>query len=210
MDIEEKASKLVQFIRNLRGFYIVDEIDGNYNHIGATIADAILQANMKYETHVRPRVNRIKTKFPKAATISGLRYLLSKIGIEEFLEWRGEDRIKRFKDVVGLLADQGIETEQDFKAWLEHDENLQKLKAIYGIGLKTVDYFKILTGFQTNAVDRHLLNFLKIAGVHVSGYKEANLVINLAADRMGVPRSYFDHSIWTYMSENQPKLQCTN
>jgi len=57
-----------------------------------------------------------------------------------------------------------------------------------------------LTGFQTNAVDRHLLNFLKKAGINVSGYDEAQDVINLAADKMSIARSHFDHSIWTYMS----------
>jgi len=209
MNIEEKASKLVQFVQNLQGFRIVDEIDGNYNHIGATVADAILQANMKYESHVRPRVNRIRTKFPQAANISGLRRLLSEISITEFLDWRGMDRVKRFKDVVDLLADQGVETEQDFKGWLESEENLQKLKVIHGIGPKTADYFRILTGFQTSAVDRHLLKFLKIAGMNVSTYEEASLVINLAADKMGIPRSHFDHSIWTYMSKSQSQSQCT-
>jgi hypothetical protein len=50
MTTGDKASKLVEFIRKLSDFSIVTEIDGNYHHIGATIADAILQANMRYET----------------------------------------------------------------------------------------------------------------------------------------------------------------
>jgi len=90
MNKAQKISALVQFVQSLSGFRIIDEIDGNYNHMGATIADAILQANMKYESHVRPRVNRIRTKYPEAATISGLRRLLSEIMMTEFLD-RSED-----------------------------------------------------------------------------------------------------------------------
>ena len=200
MNKEQKISALVYFVQSLSGFRIIDEIDGNYNHMGATIADAILQANMKYESHVRPRVNRIRTEYPEAATISGLRRLLSEITITEFLDWRGMDRTKRFKEVVDLLSNQGVNTERDFKKWLTIGNNLLKLREIHGIGPKTVDYFRLLTGFQTNAVDRHLLNFLKKAGIDVSGYDEAQDVINLAADKMSIARSHFDHSIWTYMS----------
>jgi hypothetical protein len=61
---KEKAAKLAEFIRKLPDFIIVNEIDGNYQHLGATVADAILQANMKYETHVRPRIKKNKKKFP--------------------------------------------------------------------------------------------------------------------------------------------------
>jgi len=60
MTIKDYAEKLVNFIRGLSDFSIVTEIDGNYQHLGATIADAVLQANMRYETHVRPRINLIR------------------------------------------------------------------------------------------------------------------------------------------------------
>jgi hypothetical protein len=49
---------------------------------------------------------------------------------------------------------------------------LQKLLSIKGIGPKTVDYFKILVGVSTAAIDRHLLNFLKLAGLTPAGYRE--------------------------------------
>jgi hypothetical protein len=51
-----KAKKLVAFIRDLRGFGVVDYIDGNYGHMGATIIDAVLQAGVNYNSVVRPRV----------------------------------------------------------------------------------------------------------------------------------------------------------
>jgi len=37
------AEKLAQYVRSLPGFSFYKTIDGNYNHIGATVADAVLQ-----------------------------------------------------------------------------------------------------------------------------------------------------------------------
>lgn len=210
MNMDSKVSALVAFVKSLSDFQISEEIDGNYNHMGATIADAILQANMKYETHVRPRIDRIRNQYPQATTLSGLRQLLSKVPITTFLDWQGVDRGCRFTAVVKLLSDKGINTEEEFRAWLSSDSNLLRLQEIRGIGPKTADYFRILTGFQTNAIDRHLLSFLNEAGIDVTGYEEAQEVINLAADRMRIARAYFDHSIWTYMTRNkvQGKGKC--
>ena len=139
MSVADKANKLVQFIRGLSDFSIVTEIDGNYQHLGATIADAVLQANMRYETHVRPRINRIRKLFPAAATMSGLRSTLSERTTTRFLDWSGMDRAKRFDDIVSLLSADGIETEDDLSKWLMKERNLSKLAMIKGIGPKTIE-----------------------------------------------------------------------
>jgi thermostable 8-oxoguanine DNA glycosylase len=201
MTTEEKAARLAEFIRRLEDFSIVAEIDGNYNHIGATIADAVLQANMKYETHVRPRIVRIKRMFPDAATMSGLKKILLGMTASDFLDWRGMDRVNRFREIVDLFSYEKIETEENLRDWLMNDRNLLKLAMIKGIGPKTIDYLKILTGIQTCAIDRHLLDFLKQAGIEISNYNEAKTIINLSADILGVQRSYLDHSIWEYISK---------
>lgn len=139
MTTADKANKLVEFIRGLSDFSIVTEIDGNYQHLGATIADAVLQANMRYETHVRPRINRIIRLFPAAATMLGLRSTLAERTTIGFLDWRGADRAKRFDDIVTLFSAEGIETEDDLSQWLMNEKNLFKLAMIKGIGPKTVD-----------------------------------------------------------------------
>jgi hypothetical protein len=201
MTIKDKATKLAEFIRRLSDFSIVVEIDGNYHHIGATIADAVLQANMRYETHVRPRIKRIRKMFPAAATMSGLKKTLMERTTSGFLDWRGMDRVKRFDDIVSLFSSESIETEDNLRDWLMNERNLVKLAMIKGIGPKTLDYFKILTGIQTCAIDRRLLDFLKQAGIEVSSYDEAKEIINLTADIMEVQRAYLDHSIWEYIGK---------
>jgi len=193
--------KLVQYVRSLPDFEFYETIDGNYDHIGATVADAILQANMRYKTHVEPRVNRILDRFPNARTTSSALNLLKSIPATEYLSWRGVDRAERFSRVIDLFTVEGIETEAELREWLSQPSNLTKLRSIKGIGPKTIDYFKILVGLSTSAIDRHLLNFLKLAGLSPCGYEYAQSVINSAADILLIDRAYFDHSIWQFMSK---------
>lgn len=77
--------KLAQYVRALPDFVVYKTIDGNYNHIGATVADAVLQSNMRYATHVKPRVNRILFTYPKARTTSAVLRLLETMSSTEFL-----------------------------------------------------------------------------------------------------------------------------
>ena len=133
--------------------------------------------------------------------MSGLKKTLTERTTSGFLDWRGMDRVTRFDDIVSLFSSERIETEDDLKQWLMNERNLIKLDMIKGIGPKTLDYFKILTGIQTCAIDRRLLDFLKQAGIDASSYDEAKEIVNLAADIMQVQRAYFDHSIWEYIGK---------
>ncbi|MGV8058284.1 MAG: hypothetical protein AB2L12_09725 [Smithellaceae bacterium] len=205
------SEKLAQYVRSLPEFVIYTTVDGNYNHIGATVADAILQANMRYATHVKPRVNRILATYPEARTTTAILRLLEGIRATEFLSWRGEDRAERFCRVLRLFASENIETEPELSTWLLDNANLPKLRSIKGIGPKTVDYFKILVGVSTSAIDRHLLNFLALAGLTPCGYNEAQAIVNDTADILSVDRAYFDHSIWQFMSRRSAQsgvLEC--
>jgi hypothetical protein len=93
------AEQLAQYVRSLPDFAIYKTIDGNYNHIGATVADAVLQANMRYATHVKPRINRILATYPEAKTTSLVLRLLEGISVIEFLSWRGVDRVLRLMKI---------------------------------------------------------------------------------------------------------------
>jgi hypothetical protein len=56
-----KSEQVVNYIRSLlRGFVIYTQIDANYGHVGAILADAVLQSNNNYERNVRPRIARIR------------------------------------------------------------------------------------------------------------------------------------------------------
>lgn len=204
--LSQKLANYVNALRLKKEFIVYDTIDGNYNHMGATVADAVLQANLRYKTHVEPRVERIRKNYPDAISTSAVLQLLESIPTTEFLFWRGKDRADRFDEVIRLFKSENIETENDLKRLFNADQSgilEQKLLCIKGIGQKTVDYFKILIGISTSAIDRHLLNFLEAAEIHNSNYNEAQEIINSAADYLKIDRAIFDHSIWQYMS-NRP------
>ncbi|WP_152624277.1 hypothetical protein [Cupriavidus sp. IDO] len=84
--------RLAQYVRALPDFVVYKTVDGNYNHVGATVADAVLQANLRYATHVKPRVNRILAVYPAARTTRAVLALLGTISATDFLHWRGQDR----------------------------------------------------------------------------------------------------------------------
>ncbi len=195
------SEKLAHYVGSLPEFVLYETVDGNYEHIGATIADAILQANNNYKTNVKPRVNRILAQYPNARTTSSMQSLLRSVSATEFLGWRGIDRAQRFARVLDLFATEGIENEDDLREWLSLESNLPKLRAIKGIGPKTIDYFKILVGMSTSAIDRHLLSFLELAGLAPCNYLDAQSIINATADILRIDRACFDHSIWQFMSK---------
>ena len=191
--------KLAAYVRSLANFRMYEAIDGCYNHMGATIADAVLHANNRYESNVTPRVQRILREYPDAKTTSAVLLRLQTVPATTFLNWAGEDRATRFRQVADLFKSQGVEDEGGLRTWLTIPLNCAKLDAIYGIGQKTVDYFKILCGESTSAIDRHLLAFLELAGIRVSSYSEAQGIINTTSDLLGIDRACFDHSIWQFM-----------
>ena len=195
----DKAESLAKYIGNLSNFRLVNP-EYPYNHMGATITDAMLQPGLNYKTVVEPRVKELLEKYPEAKTTSGFLALLKQVNIKVLLKWEDSEKPNRILKVVDFFVKEGIEKEKQLRTWLENETNIAKLDNIRGIGNKTIDYFKMLSGIQTSAIDRHLINFLNEACIHVNGYSEAKEVINKTAEYMKIDKSLLDHSIWKYMS----------
>jgi hypothetical protein len=201
MLIQEAAERLLEYIK-ARPDFVYRKCDEPHGHIGATIADCILQAHNRYSS-VEPRITRILTKWPAATTVTAVLKLLASVPATQFLNWHGLDRANRFCEVLHLLKAEGVESESDLRAWLDKDVNLSKLWAINGIGPKTVRYFRIMVGLQDVAIDRRLLKFFAVAGIPINA--DARDIVNLAADLASVPRRDFDHSIWCYVGDHEDK-----
>lgn len=191
---------LADYVRSLADFVIVETIDGNYNHMGATIADAVLQAGISYDAVVRPRVRRILVEHPEARTASQFLRLLEDRGVEAVLAWSAGRKLGTALGLTRFLVQEGVETEDDLRRWLQESANHARLRAIHGIGPKTVDYLHILIGMQAVAVDVHIRRFLARAQLPVRSYGEARDLVCGAADLLGIEQARFDHSIWKYMS----------
>jgi thermostable 8-oxoguanine DNA glycosylase len=209
---DDQALVLIRFIESLPDFKVYKQTDfvmynnvgeGFYNHMGATIADAILQAGLRYEAVVAPRVKRLLEKYPEATTTSAFLQALKTDGPETVLGLSGGKKPEYVMTVTRYFEEQGIQTENDLYQWLQDESNQFKLKQLKGIKDKTVDYIGNLVGRQNIAIDRHAHNLLREAGIEVNSYSEAQQIINEAADRLNIPRAVFDYSIWKFMSSRK-------
>lgn len=162
---DREASVLVRFILNLKDFYVPEREIMPYFHMGATICDSILQAGVRYDTVVKPRIKTLFEKYPEANTTSAFWSLINRIDLKDLINWSHPEKPRRIRELTRFFLERGIETEENLSEWIQKEENRRALLQIKGIGPKTVDYLKMLAGLPAIAVDRHLKNFLRLAGI---------------------------------------------
>ncbi len=165
-------------------------------HLGAVIADSILQAGLNYSTVVRPRVLAILQNFPDHHTVSSLFALVEANSTYSFLGWRHHEKVNRFEALVVFLKDYGIEDVSDLRAALASDQFCNSIQEINGIGPKTVDYMACLVGIDSIAVDRHVRTFARQVGVENEDYHFLRKSFCYAADLLALPRREFDAWLW--------------
>lgn len=165
-------------------------------HLGAVLADSVLQAGLNYSTVVRPRVQTILWAHPTRHTISSLAVLLQDGETSEFLNWRHHEKVSRFEALVAFLQSWGVEDVQDLRAALVSDEFCEAIQNIRGVGPKTVDYMACLVGIDSIAIDRHVRTFAKEVGVENEGYDFLRASFCCAADLLSLPRREFDAWLW--------------
>jgi hypothetical protein len=167
-----------------------------YDHLGAVLADSVLQAGLKYASVVRPRVDRVLLKYPDAVNICALLSIIDARATHEFLNWSHHIKIARFERLVFTFHSAGVKEMQDLRTCLNDVQFCRFLQEINGVGPKTVDYMACLVGIDSVAVDRHIRNFARRAGVERTEYHFLKQVFCYAADFLGVPRRGFDAWVW--------------
>ncbi|AOK06935.1 MULTISPECIES: HhH-GDP family DNA glycosylase [Burkholderia] len=165
-------------------------------HLGAVLADSVLQAGLNYTTVVRPRVVAILRAHPNRLTISSLVALIQDGKAGAFLNWRHHEKVTRFEALVVFLKKWGIEDVNDLRFSLASDEFCDALQTVNGIGPKTVDYMACLVGIDSIAVDRHVRTFAKTVGVENDDYHFLRKSFCCAADLLSLPRREFDAWLW--------------
>ena len=165
-------------------------------HLGAALADAILQAGVNYRTVVYMRVQRIQSQFPETATLPGLMKLVERNDVRNLLAWNHSTKVTRFISLTQFLASRRIETTCDLKRWLSIAPSRKELLRLNGIGPKTCDYLCCLVGIDCIAIDRHVRLFASEAGVVVRDYEMLRSVVSFAADLLNIARRDFDAWIW--------------
>ena len=206
MTVAEKAEKLAKYAKGLGDEFretAKKAEQPEYKSMGALILDGILQAGMKYSVVVQ-RVHRFCERYPGNKTVSDFIQAVRKDGWEEVCGWKHETKLGRIRALVEFLQKQKIETVADFRKWAEQPGNPELLLAVKGVGRKTRDYLQMLAGVPMVAVDVHLQNFMKDAGISISidsAYERAKEVIIAASKRYGVTPFQFEQAIWLYMAK---------
>ena len=229
--MEKYIDQIANFIRNTNDFQFLD-ISTSYNYkigdtfslsvdnsrnltnnnMGATIIDGILQAGLRYDTVVKPRVDKFKNEYREVKTTSQFHELINSKDLSEIISMKGQ-KIDRIISLVKFLKNEKIETEDDFYDWLSNEDNLLLLSTLKGIKGKTIEYFKILTGHKnTVAVDVRLRNFISMCceGLEISNDKFAYEVLMRVAEKLRVEPATLDFSIWSYMTPERVKKRKAN
>ncbi|MCO6051520.1 hypothetical protein NGM99_17180 [Mesorhizobium sp. RP14(2022)] len=173
----------------------------SYFHLGAVVADAVLQAGLNYSSVVRPRINRIMAEYPDADNVNVLIDIVHSGMASEFLNWKHHVKTNRFEKLVITLRDADIKNVTILRDGLHCERFCQNLLSIKGVGPKTVDYMACLIGIDSIAVDRHVRNFAKQAGIESRDYNFLKTVSCLAADLLAIRRRDFDAWIWAHQSK---------
>jgi hypothetical protein len=199
------ARRVADYAMGLGADIPTDETRPVYDHMGALVADCVLQAGLNYKTVVLPRITAILTDHPGRDRVATLLPLVKAEGTGAFLNWTHFEKIDRFDALVGFLEGQAVDDVSDLRKAMETAEFAPALRAVRGVGPKTVDYMGGLAGLDTVAVDRHIRTFAKRAGVEDDGYEHLRKAFCAAADLLGVPRRQFDGWVWRFESEAAAK-----
>lgn len=167
-----------------------------YDHMGALLADSVLQAGLNYNSVVRPRVEAILAQFPHCDRTSTLLPVVSDSQAATFLNWTHSEKIGRFEALVRFLDHNSIETVSELGEELHRPQFVELLREVRGVGPKTVDYMGCLVGLDSVAVDRHVRTFARRVGVINEDYDFLKSVFCCAADLLSLSRRQFDAWVW--------------
>lgn len=201
MDRRQDTERIVAAIRYLIDLTELPSSEAAYHHMGALIVDASLQAGLSYSTVVAPRVDRVLTAWPSADTTSRFLDCCLRWGLVDVLQWTHPEKLQRALRLTMLLRSARVETVQDLAQWAPSAEGRRALLGTSGIGPKTADYIAGLAGAPSVAIDRHLVNFAREAGVSALEYEALADLYRSAACELGVALSALDRAIWAAMAE---------
>lgn len=190
------ARKVADFASSLG--VIVHEIPPRRtcNHLGAVLADSVLQAGLNYRSVVLPRIEKIFADYPTVNTCEALVEIVESGATHEFLNWKHFEKIARFERLVRVIHLDGITDTSCLRNRLVDEDFCLMLTEINGIGPKTVDYMACLVGIESVAVDRHIRSFAKQVGVQETDYHFLKRVFCFAADFLNISRRGFDAWVW--------------
>ena len=197
---QEDVAAVVGRVRELPGYPEFPAAAPAYDHMGAVLVDAGLQAGIDYVNVVQPRVRMVLEAWPEAKTTDAFLARIEAEGLQTVLQWSTAEKPGRIERLARLLADNDVRTVEQLGTWIMQATSRGKLTALHGIGDKTADYIANLAGQPVAAVDRHLRSFVQLAGVDPGRYREVHALLAAAAEDAHVHLGSLDREIWKFMS----------
>jgi hypothetical protein len=160
----ERVNSLAAKVRALPGYPSFPGIEAagraRYDHMGALLADAALQAAIDFNSVVKPRVQRLLAAWPEADTVAHFLVRVRAEGLNQVLGWADAEKPARAVRLADLLADEGVDTVDELRTWSLLPGSWAKLLKVKGVGEKTADYIAMLAGAPAVAVDRRIRAFV--------------------------------------------------
>lgn len=175
------------------------QVWGGWNHMGAVVCDAGLQAGMRYESVIRPRIEHLIAAWPDPTLSAFEAEMTDRAALEGVLNFHGP-KLDTIRSLSSHLRAEQIDTVQEFATWLDLPSNAASLFEIKGIKDKTADYLRLLVGLPGAAVDRHLRRFVQRAWPEAATYAEVHDLVVRAADASGHDLGGLEYAIWNYES----------
>ncbi|MFB7277245.1 hypothetical protein ACFCZV_09065 [Streptomyces hydrogenans] len=169
--------------------------------MGAVICDASFQARRKYASTILPRLLQLQAAWPDAVTVRGFQARLATDDLAVAMNFNSPGRVATAHALTHLLAARGVDTRDDLRAWLDHQDNRAALRAVQGVGPKTVDYIGNLVGRSQVAVDVHLYRFAEDAGLPKLSYEQLRAVYEEVAEALGHDDAALEHAVWRFKSQ---------
>lgn len=201
---EENTKKLVEYIRSLKDFQVLNQPEEfQYENFGAVILDCVLQAGLNYKNVVEPRIKKYIVEFDDKKTLADFKSIVRGHDLSELINFKNQEKIERVSRIIDFFEWENLNTVEDLRVWLGSELNSLRFKTVKGVGPKTADYIKMLVGIQGVAIDVNLIRFLNMAGVNLGAgdYYEAKEVIEKAAKLLNLEPSVLDYSIWHYIND---------
>ena len=175
-----------------------------YHHMGAVLVDSALQPHTNYDLVVAPRVRRLVLGWPDATTTTLFAQRMASEDISRVLPWNGATKLRVLREITNVMITLKVDTVDDLYFHYVDPARVrrtrEKLRAIHGVGPKTVDYLAILAGVREHAaIDTRLINFAVEAGIANHSYDFLSEVMRNVAIRLGCGARDLDSAVWHYM-----------
>ncbi|CAM4278939.1 hypothetical protein [Gillisia limnaea] len=133
----------------------------------------VLAANRKYNTHVKPNIDRIIEQYPSLTTFKSLKNLIESKTREEFYDFWGHKNLKKYNTLVNLIeaTDQirlKYNVPDDFKLmqkWAEnvdiYDYENDIIGRIKNIAIATIQHLRMDFGINTIKPDQRVIEVLE-------------------------------------------------